>query len=312
MADFDPPFGSDAERRLATALEKELGFGCGPANQPLFNGLFWQLQSELAAIHAEAGITPDDSTTTTTLDAILALISAATGGNPDGYILMTQARARLPIFPDVQNTDGRIVVTSPSPGTVRIPGGVEFLHRGIFTITTAQTDFATTASKIYHLRWDPTNGYRLIETGNATYNPGSLAETDPAFDSTYDDMLIARVVTNSSNVATITNLANKDRLFSAAMLSSIASGNVGQNVAWFDFSHTLAWARTPKVSELYPAKAVGSVDPNDADYNISSTSTAPLDLFNAAPVINVNRYGLTSRSMNDDRDLVVMRFSAVA
>ncbi|MEC5289364.1 MULTISPECIES: hypothetical protein [unclassified Aurantimonas] len=230
MADYSPAFAVNGERRLATPTERDLGFGCGPADLALFNGLFNQIQAELAAVHAQAGIIPNDSTSSTTVDAILALISAATGGNPAGYVLMTQARARLPIFPEVLNVDGRIVVTSPSTGTVRIPGGVEIVHRGIFTITTAQTDFATTASKIYHLRWNPTDGFALIETGDITYNPTALAETNVAFDSTYDNMIVARVVTNSSNVVTITNLSNKAKLETSGefFLSADDAGHQGE------------------------------------------------------------------------------------
>lgn len=278
MADYDPPFASDGERRLATPLERELGFGCGPADLALFNGMWWQIQSELAAIHAEAGITPDDSTATTTVDAILALISAATGGNPAGYVLMSQARARLPIYPEVLNTDGRIVVTSPSPGTIRIPGGVDFLHRGIFSLTTAQTDFSTTASKVYHLRWRSTDGYSLIETGNVTYNPGSLAEADPAFDSTYDDMLIARIVTNSSNVATIANLANKARLRLLVEKTTVEVTAAPTAAV----AYTCNFARTPRAylseSDVSPAS-----DPN-AEHIIGFTRT-------------VNRYGGTARTL---------------
>ncbi|WP_025658458.1 hypothetical protein [Rhizobium sp. IBUN] len=42
------------------------------------------------------------------------------------------------------------------------------------------------------------------------YNPSTLAETIETFDSTYDDMLCARIITNSSNVPTVTNLINRN------------------------------------------------------------------------------------------------------
>jgi hypothetical protein len=220
MADFSTPFGSNADKRFPTTTEKANGFPCGPASQALHNGLQFRVESEIGHVIDHAGIVQTDDRMTQLREAIEALISAATGGNPAGYILMDQARARLPIFPEVLNTDGRIVVTSPAAGAVRLPGGVDFLHRGIFTLTTAQADFATAASKIYHLRWDKTNGFRLRDLADAAgYNPSAFAETNAAFDSTHDDMLIARVVTNASNVATITNLANKDRLY--------ADGNSG-------------------------------------------------------------------------------------
>lgn len=227
MADFDPPFASTGERRLPTSEERNNGFPCGPADQRLFNALFNRIEAELGDLVGYAGITPSDVDNTTVRQAVLALIDAATGGNPAGYILMTQARARLPIFPEVLNTDGRIVITSPGTGQVRLPGGVDFLHRGIFTVTTSQTDFATDPSKTYHLRWDTTNGFRLLDVAGSTYNPTALAETNIKFDSTFDDIIFARVITNSSNVPTITNLANKNLLTAEGYGASAPFGDAG-------------------------------------------------------------------------------------
>ena len=152
------------EKRLPTPTEKEQGFLCGPADRTLFNGLINRIEEEIGEVIAYAGIVGNDADMTQLRQAIQSLISAATGGNPAGYVLMTQARARLPFFPEVNNVDGRIVVTQPSTGVVRLPGGVTFTHRGIYIETTTQTDFATDPNKVYHLRWDPTNGTRR---GNA-------------------------------------------------------------------------------------------------------------------------------------------------
>ena len=214
MSAFDPPFATNGELRAPTASEKSLGFPCGPASQALFNFLINRLEGNIDNIADQAGVAADAEDDQTLLfRAVEALIAAATGGGDTSqFVLVTQARARLPIFPDVQNTAGTIVVTAPSTGTVRVPAATNFLHRGIFLITTAQTDFLTDPSKTYHLRWDPTNGFRLLDLASGTYNPSALAENNVAFDSTFDDMLVARVITNSSNVATITNLSNKDRI----------------------------------------------------------------------------------------------------
>lgn len=171
-------------------------------------------QREIMAVIAAAGLTPNPADLTQLLQAIQKIIDAATGGAGDAnYVLMTQARNRLPIFPEVQTADGRLAVISPASGTVRIMPGYDFLHRGIFNVTTVQQDFPTSPSKTYHLRWNPTDGFALKDVAGLTYNPGSAPEISPAFDSTYDDMLIARVVTNPSNVAEITTLSNKQSLF---------------------------------------------------------------------------------------------------
>ena len=197
MADFDPPFADSGERRIPTASERANGFPCGPADQKLFNGMFNTLEGQFKHLGDQAGVMPTgDNDHTYNFRAIEALIAAATGGgNTSQYLLISQARARLPIYPEIQSADGRMIVSSPATGTVRIPGGVDFAHRGIFLETTTQTDFVTDPSKTYHVRWDITNGYTLNDLASATYNPSTLPETDASFDSTYDDMLIARVIT---------------------------------------------------------------------------------------------------------------------
>lgn len=52
----------------------------------------------------------------------------------------------------------------------------------------------------------------MNDLASLVYNPTVAAEINTAFDSTFDNMLVARVITNSSNIATITNLANKTQL----------------------------------------------------------------------------------------------------
>jgi hypothetical protein len=252
MSAFDPPFATNGELRAPTASEKSLGFPCGPASQPLFNFLINRLEGQVDNIADQAGVSAlAEDDLTLLYRAVDALIAAAVGGaDTSQYVLFSQARARLPIFPEIQNTAGTLVVTAPSTGTVRVPAGTNFLHRGIFLITTAQTDFPTDPSKTYHLRWNPTDGFVLRDLASGVYNPGTLSESNPVFDSAFDDMLVARVITNSSNVATITNLANKARMTSdqtvtgdAAVITT-GSGNDGArytaNVSW-------NFARTPLV-----------------------------------------------------------------
>lgn len=246
MADFSTPFaGISGEMRLPTPDEQQGGFPCGALSLPLFNKLFNQLQSEVGAVAVEAGITQDDGDDTILVQSILALIAAATGGgSASNYVLMSQARARLPIFPDVQTADGRFGVTSPSDGTIRIPAGVTFLHRGIFTITSAETDLATAASKVYHVRWNPTDGFVIKDLADVAYNPSALSETNATFDSKYDDMLIARVTTNSSNVPTIRNLSNMPRLaYQADSRVSLPGALTWTSKTGTGFA--LDWARTP-------------------------------------------------------------------
>lgn len=278
MADFDPPFGWDAERRAPTSDEIQTGIGCGPFQLPMWNWLFWSLWSELGEVITHAGLTPDNGDMTQVRQAIQAMIDASTGGgDPESYLTLLQASARLPIFPEVQNTSGHFGVVSPVTGQVRVPAGVSFLHRGIAPYTTVQTDLATDASKTYHLRWNKTDGFTLKDLASGGYNPGTVAESDARFDSTYDDMLVARVITNSSNVPTITNLVNKDRLFFSEGIAATNYQSANTNDSRGDILATLGWARTPRTRSfsLIFLDALGSASHNDYDVAIYSLGGFP-------------------------------------
>jgi hypothetical protein len=129
MADFDPPFASvGGVNRSPTTDEQSDGFQCGAADLTLFNRLFGRVEAELNAIQTAGGIPGTENDDTTVLQAIMALINAATGGGATSdYVLFTQAQTRLPIFPEVQTSDFKVGVTAPSTGTIRVPAGVTLL-----------------------------------------------------------------------------------------------------------------------------------------------------------------------------------------
>lgn len=295
MADFFPPFADAGERRLPTSIEQSNGIPCGPLDRTLFNGIFNLHNGNIGRVIQEAGVTGPDGDLTKLFRAIQTLIESATGtssgGDTSQFVLFSQARARLPIFPDVLNTDGRIVCTSPGTGQVRVPGGVDFLHRGIWLVTTTQTDIATDASKTYHLRWNPTNGIVLRDLASGTYNPGTLPEADAAFDSTFDDMLIARVVTNSSNVPTITNLSNSNRL----MLTQRTTGTavqlppVPEASLYYTGSIAINWSRTPVLRHVSGGLA--------ADPTIRGSMDWGANMIQAVPT--VTRYGASAQIRSD-------------
>jgi hypothetical protein len=288
MADFSTPFANQAGRRVPTADEKINGFPCGPADQTLFNGLFNRLEAELGNLISYAGLVGSDADFAQVRKAIVALIDAATGGgDTSSYLLMSQASSRLPIYPQMLTEDFRINITAPATGIVRVPGGINFLHRGINQVTTAQTDFNTQANKTYHLRWNPSDGFALKDLSNAGYNPAAAAETVEAFDSTYDDMLLARIVTNSSNVATITNLANAHDLRATGQNNDprgAFSGNGNPSAGFQDgvspsaitnyTAVTLNWARMPQayLSSINDMKPQGGSDNSEFNSGVKPLS----------------------------------------
>lgn len=152
-----------------------------------------------------------------------------------------------PVLPEVLGSTGLFTLTNPA-SNVRIAAGAQWVHRGVNTYTSVQTDLATAASKTYHLRWDPTNGFALYDLSNGAYNPSAVPETDPVFDTTFDNMLIARVVTNAGNVSTITALVNRARLRAegrttgVTAIISTGSGNDGVRASG---TIALNWSRTP-------------------------------------------------------------------
>ncbi|QRM55157.1 hypothetical protein [Sinorhizobium sp. BG8] len=251
-------------------------------------------QREIVAVITDAGLTPDSADMTQLLQAIALKIAAATGGGAvENYLLMTQARARLPIFPEVLTSDGRLPVVSPSTGQIRVPAGYEFLHRGIFSVTTVQADFATAGNKTYHLRWSPTAGFALKDVSDLTYNSSSLAESSATFDSKYDDMLVSRVVTSSGNIPTITNLVNVARVIEEMTASGTITTLPYSNASEGSASIVYNLARTPKISvtprEINTGANEGGSFPSssshDHDFFLQTTAKT--------------RYGATFRMLRD-------------
>lgn len=289
MADFDPPFSDDVDsRRLPTLAERENGFPCGPADRTLFGGLFHRIESEIGEVISFAGLAPTDDRFTQLREAIQALIAAATGGGPTtDFLLVTQARARLPIFPEIFTAGAVMGVTTPGTGQVRVPGGVTFQHRGIFPIVTDQTDFATLASKTYHLRWTATGGFALRDLADVAYNPTAAVDGDIRFDSTYDDMLVARVITNSSNIPTITNLMNLNRM-QLEIINDGAMTDPQTNDSIRTTSLSWNFARRPMVS-IYPRSI--NTAPTGATSDTVFPASAIHDHDFRITTSNLDRYG---------------------
>lgn len=122
-----------------------------------------------------------------------------------------------PIHPEIITNDGVLLISNPSSGNIEISDGGRFVHRGWKEYLTdnyplSDRQFTTAINRTYHLRWTPANGFELQDLAHSSYNPSSLNENDVFFDTTYDDMLCAKIVTNNDNNVTITPLLNKSNL----------------------------------------------------------------------------------------------------
>lgn len=134
----------------------------------------------------------------------------------------------LTVFPTILTANSAAAITSSAGQVVVTPFKWvwrQFKQLDLNSLNLAARTFATAASKIYHLRlsYDVGTGVQslsLKDVSNAGYNPSALAEGAAAFDTTYDDMILARVTTNAGNVPTVVPLKNASRLNASAQRTS--------------------------------------------------------------------------------------------
>lgn len=164
--------------------------------------------------------------------------------------LSTPDLSHLPVYPTIQSANNKFVVTNDNGGAFVINTGQSWVIRGskaYNTDTYSQADrtLSYLANKTYHLRWSAPNGFSLNDLTDSQYNPSSLDEVSTTFDSSYDDILIARVVTDASNTAVITTLANIDDLQMTTLLKEEVSITSPGYEWWHQPLVHLNWARTP-------------------------------------------------------------------
>lgn len=233
-------------------------------------------QREIVTVIESAGLIPDGGSVSQLNEAIDLKIDQAlgSGANPLNDLLAI-LRARNPIFPTINTVSNTFNLSTPSSGVVRIPAGISITHRGCFNDTTTEQDFSTVANKTYHLRKRWTGGspgWALVDVSDPTYNPSALAETDAAFDTALDDMISHKVVTDAGNVATITALANRDRLFATFAKTSFEQQGGGTWAGLPTLSGVVNWARTPKQVSV-PVCSVDTTVQNKALVSHQATAT---------------------------------------
>lgn len=283
---------------------------------------------EILAVIEAAGIEPTNADLTQLLQAINNMISTALsnyippeGGDPLPPPVPVSFLLN-PVYPHVTVNGGTMSVASAN-AQVAVAAGQTFIHRGgvlhnSSDTPSAQRTFSTAASRTYHLRWRYNGGvpvFGLFDLTDPAYNPGGLAETHASFDSGYDDMLIARVVTNAANSPTVTALLNRHSLGRAEIITGVGGVLAGQQGANFRILSSLNWGRSPLSFSLALAKALNSVNSPDTDYTIFAAGLprTPNTAAHAnAPSVPVTRYGLDCIVMLDHSSELHMQFSCGA
>jgi hypothetical protein len=180
-------------------------------------------------------------------------ISSGGGGDGEGDVTQWQ---RLPIFPEIETSTGKLGITDNANGTITVQASQNVLWRGwdrvsTDTFSSGARTLTHLANKTYHLRYVRSTGFVLKDLSDSGYNAGALTDANAAFDTIYDDMLVARVVTNGSNVPTIKPLVNRNRLKAEASSTgagSIYTAGTPSDGVEYSATFTLDWARAPVVS----------------------------------------------------------------
>lgn len=236
--------------------------------------VFEYLQKELLAVIEGAGLTPSNGNLGQLLQAIQ-LLAAGAGGEAAVF-------AYNPVFPHV-TANGGVVSISGSNGQVVVNAGQSLIHRGgtlysLDDFDLGERTFALVANKTYHLRWRYNAGtptLDCIDAADAGYNPSAKAETDRDFDSTFDDMLIARVVTDASNDTTVTALKNLQQLSASFSKDTMHQQGGGTWAGLPALSGTLNWARTPDMLSISNSSVeIGASTEAEVYRNASATRYA--------------------------------------
>ncbi|WP_179292269.1 hypothetical protein [Vibrio coralliilyticus] len=195
----------------------------------------------------------------------------------DWVELSHSGNLKLPIYPEVK-TDGNVVGLNLIGTELTVYNNpVYFYGWQLHRINPTGIKFTVDLSKTYHLRFSIQSGLKLKDVTDATYNPSSKAETDASFDSTYDDMLLAKIESG-----TLTPLINKPELYAETQMTGTNTNPVHPARLF-----TYNWARTPIQSEGLVIGINAHSLSGLEDWNYSAReSVTGFDVL----LVNLNRY----------------------
>lgn len=238
------------------------------------------------------------------------------GGEAEFFSL--EALKFLAIFPEAVTADGKLEITDNGDGTLSIDADQKFVMRGIFPVFTSKfadaaggRKFTVAGDNTYHLRYVrdisatgdnlgaafytvksiAAGSFYLILTTDSDYNPDELNANNEAFDTKLDDMLIAKVVSSSGAVDSITAYVNKHRLIHSEEQEWSGTTNA-EGVATHSFSCSLDWARTPSVGASMGFSAANVTPAADIAYGTTSATRATIT-HSATYDVNASTAGLS-------------------
>ncbi|WP_142995780.1 hypothetical protein [Vibrio coralliilyticus] len=147
----------------------------------------------------------------------------------------------LPHYPEVM-TESNTISMNLFGTTLTVADNQVLRLYGWKDINTSDLEtksFVIDVAKTYHLRFTEASSLELKDLSDVSYNPTSKEETDPSFDSTYDDVLLAKIETG-----TLVPLINKQELYAGHQMTG-ENNNPTHPARVFTFN----WARTPTQSE---------------------------------------------------------------
>ncbi|MBL4731498.1 MAG: hypothetical protein JKY82_02715 [Rhizobiaceae bacterium] len=210
------------------------------------------MQEEVLKVVEAAGLVADGDDWTQLWQAIQWMISQ----NQAGALALFKNSL---VFPEIETADAKLAIGDNNDGTLFIGGAQTWLLRGVFRFSSDDTNLAdrtvtTVANKTYHVRWHapgtgaaaPIETYPYGRFELVDMTAAAPPEGDSSYDTTYDNMLVARIVTDGANASTITTFINRASLSFSANLAK-APSYLGSSAWRADFSADLNWSRSPKV-----------------------------------------------------------------
>lgn len=196
----------------------------------------------------------------------------------------------MPIYPEFVDpaadpwpfaTEARHTITPTLSGSnLVVPAGKQIIHRGgkIYStsdITGPNRTFALANNKTYHLRWYapghtlapanawPSGRFMLRDLADGSYNYGGQPEQSSAFDSRYDDALVAKIQRSNIGDTTITAFMNK-----AVFDQYFESGGPTSTPGIVQEVYTLNFARTPTVILSLKSYVLGGTTPGVLPFDL--------------------------------------------